>query len=596
MQPPIQVGIILQNRYRVLRTLGQGGFGRTYLAQDQRRFNELCAIKELIPVATDADALEKAQELFGREAATLYRIKHPQIPQFREQFEQDRRLFLVQDYIAGKTYRELLDDCKDIGSAFTQTEVLHLMRSLLPVLEYIHNLGIIHRDISPENIILRDSDAKPVLIDFGVVKELATQLRTPKSQDYVTTVGKLGYSPREQMQTGRVYANSDLYAFAVTAIVLLTGKEPIDLFDETQANWAWYKWVKCDPRLAKILNRMLNFRPSDRYQSAAEVSRDLQGTSTPVSSSTPPHKADISRMQTLAVGGSPLPAKPSVESPTRSNQGKVTEPVVLEKENDSSSILDNPLFMITIGILVVVLAGFSSWAIVRSLRDNNLISPQTPPEPQTFPSPVISGGEIADPSTTTSEEEPVVYSKRLRFDFSNTARVEGNIKANETIQYTFLGKEGQTLTVLLSDDTGVVIRVLGTNREPIDRDASNVTFYQSRLSVSGKYTVQVNTTQEFEEADYKLKVNLENPVVPNITPTPTIPTQRPPRNIPEIPVNVPPQKQQETIPQRTSQPKPREIPPEEPSTEEPSPEEPSSNSPVDIPSINEQIPTPTQPS
>lgn len=204
MQPPITVGTVLQNRYRIIQILGQGGFGRTYLAEDQRRFNELCAIKELISTATEAVAWEKAKELFHREAAILYQIEHPQVPKFRERFEQDQRLFLVEDYVAGQTYRAMLAERQAIGKTFTEAEVLQLIQSLLPVLEHIHSRGIIHRDISPENIILRDSDAKPVLIDFGVVKELATRLRSPESAMPETTVGKLGYSPSEQMQTGEL--------------------------------------------------------------------------------------------------------------------------------------------------------------------------------------------------------------------------------------------------------------------------------------------------------------------------------------------------------------------------------------------------------
>jgi serine/threonine protein kinase len=111
MEPPIASGTILQNRYHLITVLGQGGFGRTYLAEDQGRFNEPCALKELIPPET-AYALDKSKELFQREATTLYQIKHPQVPEFRANFEQDGRLFLVQDYVEGKTYRDLLNERK----------------------------------------------------------------------------------------------------------------------------------------------------------------------------------------------------------------------------------------------------------------------------------------------------------------------------------------------------------------------------------------------------------------------------------------------------------------------------------------------------
>ncbi|NEN98325.1 MAG: serine/threonine protein kinase, partial [Moorea sp. SIO3I7] len=106
-------GKILGGRYRILRELGHGGFGRTYLAQDLNRFNELCVLKEFAPQVQGNHALQKAEELFEREAGVLYRLQHPQIPQFRELFQvqqQDKgTLLLVQDYVEGQTYRALLE-------------------------------------------------------------------------------------------------------------------------------------------------------------------------------------------------------------------------------------------------------------------------------------------------------------------------------------------------------------------------------------------------------------------------------------------------------------------------------------------------------
>src|SRR4028118_997056 len=257
MEPPIASGTILQNRYHLITVLGQGGFGRTYLAEDQGRFNEPCALKELIPPET-AYALDKSKELFQREATTLYQIKHPQVPEFRATFEQDGRLFLVQDYVEGKTYRELLNERKaqtyiqpdnqNVGQpaptrnvpansgVFSEAEVRQLLGQLLPVLDHIHSKGIIHRDITPDNIIRRNTDGLSVLIDFGVVKELATRFMSPNASAPITTVGKVGYAPSEQIQTGRAYPSSDLYSLAVTAVVLLTGKEPQALLDNNQ-NW-----------------------------------------------------------------------------------------------------------------------------------------------------------------------------------------------------------------------------------------------------------------------------------------------------------------------------------------------------------------------
>ncbi|MCC5646128.1 serine/threonine protein kinase [Nostoc sp. CHAB 5824] len=515
MQPPITVGTVLQNRYRIIQILGQGGFGRTYLAEDQRRFNELCAIKELISTATETLAWEKAQELFRREAAILYQIEHPQVPKFRERFEQDQRLFLVEDYIAGQTYQTLLAERQAVGQTFTEAEVLKLIQLLLPVLEHIHSRGIIHRDISPENIILRDSDAKPVLIDFGVVKELATRLRSPESAMPETTVGKLGYSPSEQMQTGGAYPSSDLYALAVTAIVLLTGKEPRDLFDENQLTWNWQRWVTVNPRFAQVLNRMLNHIPSDRYQSAASVSQALQ----PLEQvSLPP--LNTSNLQTIAVGRRPDSVPPAA-SPK-----KQPDPVI--PPSSTSSVLDNPLAIAAIGIAVVIVAGFGSWALVSSIRSQSKPSP-TQTLPQNFPSPVISGGTTFTSTPTPTSEQPIISSRRLNLRASNPTTVTNTLKENQIIRYTFLGQEGDKLTAFIDPGSSVLLTVLSPNQQPIDQNIQQVTSYNGTLLVTGRYTIELSLVSGVAESNYNLTVALETPIpTPTETPLPLpIPTETP---------------------------------------------------------------------
>ncbi|MEA5604107.1 serine/threonine-protein kinase [Nostoc sp. UHCC 0252] len=553
MQPPITVGTVLQNRYRIIQILGQGGFGRTYLAEDQRRFNELCAIKELISTATEAAALEKAQELFHREAAILYQIEHPQVPKFRERFEQDERLFLVEDYVAGQTYRNLLDERLAVGKTFTEAEVLQLIQLLLPVLEHIHSRGIIHRDISPENIILRDSDAKPVLIDFGVVKELATRLRSPENAMPETTVGKLGYSPSEQMQTGGAYPSSDLYALAVTAVVLLTGKEPKELFDENQLTWHWQRWVKVSPRFAIVLNRMLNHIPSDRYQSAASVSQALQ----PLEQvSLPPLNA--SNLQTMAVGRRPDPVTPP------GSPKKRPDPVI--PPSPTTSLLDNPLAIAAIAIAVIIVAGFGSWALVSSIR-NQSKSSSTETLPQDFPSPVISGGTTFT-STPTATSEPVVSSRRLDLTASNPATVTDTLKTNQIIRYTFLGQEGDKLTAFIEPGSNVLLTVLSPNEQPLDNNTQPVTAYEGTLLVSGRYTIELTLVSGVAESNYNLNVSLETPVkaVPTETPFP-IPTETPLPIPTETPIPIP----TETpfpIPTETPFPIPTETPIPTPTTGE----------------------------
>ncbi|NJO29493.1 MAG: serine/threonine protein kinase [Richelia sp. SL_2_1] len=509
MQPPISADTVLQNRYKIIKILGQGGFGRTYLAEDQRRFNELCAIKELIPNATGTSAWEKAQELFAREAAILYQIKHPQIPQFREKFEQDQRLFLVQDYVEGKTYYDLLAERKTVGGAFTEAEVLRLMRSLLPVLDYIHGKGIIHRDISPDNIIMRESDKLPVLIDFGVVKELATRLRS-RSTTPETYVGKPGYCPSEQIQTGQAYPSSDLYALAVSAIVLLTGKEPTELFDDNLLSWNWQRWVSVNPRFAQILNRMLSNKPGGRYQSVMEVLEAFDFLNQPTAA-----KPDLSGMRTVAVGGRLDPVQPPRRQP---------DPVIPPPRQDS--VVDNPLAVGAIAALVVAFAGLGSWALVRTIRNASDSQTQSPP-PQTFASPFLT-------PTPTPNNEPIVFSKRLNLGLSNTATIRGRLKANQTIQYTFDGQEEQSFTAILVEENGVSLSVLGPNQELIDNAARQVSFYEGKLPFTGQYTIELNNLPDIQEAQYILRVRLREPELPTPTPTPT-PTEETPTPIEETP-------------------------------------------------------------
>ncbi len=268
-------------RYRMVRQLGHGGFGRAYLATDEQRFHEPCVLKEFAPKVEGAEALRKAESLFEREAGVLYRLQHDQIPRFREllraEFDGRDRLFLVQDYVDGSTYQELLDQRLQKGRYFTEPEILQFLSQILPVLDYIHRMGVIHRDISPDNLICRGEDECPVLIDFGGVKQASVTIesalggRSPQPAHEVTLVGKQGFAPREQMKEGRVKPHCDLHALAVTVLVLMSGQAPRDLLDaDSAAHWET-QISSMGPLLRSVLKQMLSDRPEDRYPSAQQV-------------------------------------------------------------------------------------------------------------------------------------------------------------------------------------------------------------------------------------------------------------------------------------------------------------------------------------
>ncbi|HHP7230109.1 MAG TPA: protein kinase [Xenococcaceae cyanobacterium] len=280
----IPFGTIIDNRYLIQKILGQGGLGRTYLAFDTHRFNEPCVLKEFAPLGSGQYDLEKSRDLFKREAKILHRITHPQIPKFLACFEGNGRLFLVQEFVSGRTYSAILQERQQHQQAFSEQEVIQWLMAILPILNYIHERGIIHRDISPDNIMQPDGEELPVLIDFGVGKLTTTTTKDPQKltsgvHSYVgkmSFVGKIGYAPREQISMGRCSPSSDLYSLGVTALVLLTGKEPTALLDQYSLEWQWQKYARVSPGFATFMTKMTEERPLKRYQSAQETLIDLE--------------------------------------------------------------------------------------------------------------------------------------------------------------------------------------------------------------------------------------------------------------------------------------------------------------------------------
>lgn len=360
----IQPGIILGDRYRIVRQLGQGGFGRTYLAEDLNRFNELCVLKEFAPQVQGTQALQKGQELFQREAGVLYKLQHPQIPRFRElfraNFDDQGYLFLVQDYVEGSSYHALLNVRKQQGISFNEAEVTQLLLQLLPVLEYIHALGVIHRDISPDNIILRKSDYLPVLIDFGGVKEVAATVVSQFGQtvsnptvELATRLGKVGYAPHEQIFSGNVSPQSDLYALAATVLVLLTGKEPQELIDDQTLWWNWRREVSLSPNFGNILDKMLMPAKSDRPSSAREILQAL----TPHSRTSPVLQAP----------------------PTIVTKPPVTTPVVANSSRRSFGLNSFLIGLLLFGAAAIGWWGTRTWLQSRSVDIPEDTMPVEPP-------------------------------------------------------------------------------------------------------------------------------------------------------------------------------------------------------------------------
>jgi formylglycine-generating enzyme required for sulfatase activity len=262
----------LKNRYQALKLIGQGGFGKTFLAIDHDKPSKpQCVIKQFFPQGQGTSGLQKAAELFAEEAKRLDELgKHPQIPELLAYFiHEDKRQYLVQEYIAGQNLEQEL---KTQGN-FTQDKIRALLLDLLPVLDFIHQRQVIHRDIKPENIIRRAQDNKLVLVDFGAAKAV-----TPVNRSVTgTMIGSAEYVAPEQMN-GKAVNASDLYSLGVTCLYLLTGISPFDLFDVGEHEWIWRDYLlnnSVSDDLGNILDKLVIFGTKKRYQEVKDVLEDL---------------------------------------------------------------------------------------------------------------------------------------------------------------------------------------------------------------------------------------------------------------------------------------------------------------------------------
>lgn len=267
-------GHLFRERYRIVRVLGRGGFGITYLAQDMLLpGSQLCVIKQLSPKAKSPLSLERAKVRFKREARILATLgSHSQVPMLLDYFTVKGEFFLVQEYVQGETLNREL---RRSGS-LSEGQVKAFLRDILSVLKYVHRHRVIHRDIKPPNIIRCRDDGRLVLIDFGAVRETIqsadeSMYRAPTTQ----FIGTMGFAPPEQLALRPTFA-SDIYALGVTCIYLLTGKTPIELDTDTKTGeLLWQPWVTVSPHFDSILTKMLKPSVAERYQTVDDVERAL---------------------------------------------------------------------------------------------------------------------------------------------------------------------------------------------------------------------------------------------------------------------------------------------------------------------------------
>ncbi|WP_414545113.1 protein kinase domain-containing protein [Nostoc sp. CCY0012] len=274
---------LLNDRYQVIRTLGAGGFGETYLAEDtympsKRR----CVVKQLRPIQNNPQIYQLVQERFQREAAILEALggAADQIPALYAYFCADGQFYLVQEWIEGETLTTKVQK----QGLFSESAVQEILVNLLPVLEYVHSQHIVHRDIKPDNIMVRHRDGKSVLIDFGAVREsMATVFNSQGNPTSSIVIGTPGYMPSEQA-AGRPVYSSDLYSLGLTAIYLLTAKQPQELeLDSQTGEIVWRQYAnQINSTLAGVIDQAIAYHPRDRFTTARAMLDALQSIANPI--------------------------------------------------------------------------------------------------------------------------------------------------------------------------------------------------------------------------------------------------------------------------------------------------------------------------
>ena len=278
---------LIHNQYKIILELGSGGFGKTFIAEDTHRpSRRRCVIKQLClhPELAKQGLYEVAKARFEKEAICLEDLGESidGVPRMYAYFAEHGEFYLVQELIEGKTLRQKVSQ----EGPFTELWCKEFLASFLKILEKVHSKNIIHRDIKPDNIIIRDVDERPFLIDFGIIKEVVTS-----TFDRSIAFGTPGYAPLEQALGTPVFA-SDLYSLSATIISALTGKDINEMLDPLTGRIQWRRYaqnISLDFYL--LLEKATERDYLRRYATAKEMLQTLYGMSNGRTSPLPEQEA-----------------------------------------------------------------------------------------------------------------------------------------------------------------------------------------------------------------------------------------------------------------------------------------------------------------
>ena len=556
---------VLDGRYKLIKQIGAGGFGHTFIARDMRRpGSPPCVVKQLKPASDDPNFIREARRLFNTEAETLEKLgRHDQIPQLLAYFEEDQQFYLVQEFIEGRSlYDELkaplpevsdLDDqpqdkilaeLDNIDAPFrdkqlSEVEVLKILKDVLEVLDFVHSEGVIHRDIKPDNLIRRKQDQKIVLIDFGAVRAMQdanTKLTADEKGEsrFTVTIGTPGYMPSEQC-AGRPAYNSDIYALGMVAIKALTGYSPTDLpNDPATGELVWRDKAKVSNGLAMVLTRMVRYHYTQRYQSVREVNQGINTFATMTEVERQATTSKIVRSTILTKNGTVVSPKADLEKSRSQTRRSVPA---------SSSVSSNSGVLFLFGGLLAVVAVIAAFALPAMMRNNQtsvIVKNQ----------PIAATTEIAtnnSPTPTTPAIVPVNQVVSLEPN-KEALGFPNKIVGDTTHTYTFQAKSGQVFSFAIVG-TGLLVTVVNAQGIPVP-NAVNVVNADVPIASDGAYVVQIKGIGGTTEIPYQLRLALKDAAI-----APPIPSSIPPIN-PSAPTTANPTP---PIPPVTPAPPPIEI-------------------------------------
>jgi eukaryotic-like serine/threonine-protein kinase len=389
----IAVGTPLQGgRYVIKSVLGQGGMGAALLASDKRLDNKLVVIKELISESTDSQKLREDELNFKREVVTLAHLDHPLIPNVTDNFDENLRFFMVQEYVEGENLEEHIDRLKQ---PMKERDVLIHASEILDVLNYLSEQTppIVHRDIKPANIIISSKDKRAHLVDFGIARaDVARNARRKQT----SALGTPGYAPPEQYQ-GNADPRSDLYALGATLYHLLTNRDPRNAppFSFSPARMLN---PQLSPEVERLLKRALENDINQRYQSAQAMKHDVEeilyqrfgissgalaySSSGPMGAVTMPGtNTGLSGASTIIGGSVILPPLPNTPQPP----GSVSPPPVQQGQPQSHTLRNVALILLVL-LILLGLGGYGLFKFLIQSRSGPGVGSNTPTATVTLPS------------------------------------------------------------------------------------------------------------------------------------------------------------------------------------------------------------------